>query len=492
MVIYDFSFEYVSDAQRYVCMFKAMAATNTIDEVEFAISLPDEYKRYTFLTENIINVNTENPVTSMTELILAQAQAGQPDPFDEPSAPIVNRIADASDSFVIAVPVKIEGDDFTSAAGDGVRVYVNLNYVVNFILNRLVVPYHEKAKQFEISKPIRYKLQEYIDITGAELLFSPNPLEIVFPGDDAASTYIGKVGGSTQPVLTFNNVIGQNGFSKCIDGNKLYLGNILISLDALIALEKQVADIKDQKSKADTTDESSRSNVLLSIKDFIKKISAIVNKNSGGLIDLVSYQPEGKDEFIEIVDRNYRNAGKISPLVFNNRFPGDGVTMQAAIKAEVPKDAIAMNAYLNNIKGVTTNAINEASTAAKEAKRERIVKYELAKIKITRTGSIINVKETLASNNFKEESRETAARVIREYVQNRPIDIMKAHSNSPYPLKLTLTLAGVHGFRFGDVITLKYLPFQYKDQVCFRIIRHTHKFEGLNWSTEIETVCDLI
>jgi hypothetical protein len=491
MVIYDFSFEYASDTQRYICSFKAMAATATIDEVEFAIQLPeDKVKNFKFLTENWVGADKANPVTSFTELILAQSQAKTGDPGDVPQQPVIYQ-APAPDAYIVTVPFRGIEDD-KSAAGEDIRVYVNLNYIVNYIINQFILPYHTSTSQAVIQN-IQYKLQESIDISGVPLLFSPNPLEVVFPGEAAASTY--KIATDTSPAakgVSFDNAF-IDGFTPCISGTTLTLGNILISLDALVDIQKQVADIKDQKSKAESTDESSRSNTLLSLKDFIKKISALINKNSGGLIDLVIYHPEiingNTSNIMDIVDRNYRGTvAAATPLEFNNRYPGDGVSLTSNLKAEVPKDAVAMNAYLNNLKGISADLIQNGKTASTDARRKRIIDHNTAKSKIEKK----EPQESLVKNGFNEETIQTAARLVRQYVQNRPLEEVYKHGNSSYPLKLALTVAGVHGFKFGDLITLKYMPRQYKQSVCFRILRQTHKFEGMNWTTELETVCDLL
>jgi hypothetical protein len=261
----------------------------------------------------------------------------------------------------------------------------------------------------------------------------------------------------------------------------------------LVDIQKQVADIKDQKSKAESTDESSRSNTLLSLKDFIKKISALINKNSGGLIDLVIYHPEiingNTSNIMDIVDRNYRGTvAAATPLEFNNRYPGDGVSLTSNLKAEVPKDAVAMNAYLNNLKGISADLIQNGKTASTEARSKRALAWAESELKFRRRDMF----DALVKNGFNEETIQTAARLVRQYVQNRPLAEVYKHGNSSYPLKLALTVAGVHGFKFGDLITLKYMPRQYKESVCFRVLRQTHKFEGMNWTTELETVCDLL
>lgn len=498
MVIYDFSFEYLSDTQQYMCFFKAMAATSTIDEVEFAITIPKEFTDgLKFITESWWGVNSEHEVTSISELILAQAQANEPDPFDDPKQAKVVAINGANNAFIVVVPVRIDSDVedvYNSVGGSGVRVYVNMDYIINYILNTMVVGYHKKTAAIDISK-LKYELQDQINITGVEKLFSPNPLDVVFPGDDISSTYVYN-SASSKPVLTFTDTF-INGFSKCIDGNILKLGNILISLDALLDIQKQVADIKDQKSKAESTDESARSNILLSINDFIKKISALINKNSGGLIDLVVYHPEDDSGIITIADRNYKNVQtKVEPLILNNRFPGDGVTRTANIKAEVPKDALAMNAYLNNIKGITANKIaDDISAKAIAARKERINNWAAIEVQLQKpTTDINNPRASLVANAFNKETIDTVSRQVRQYVQNRPLENVYQYSNSPYPLKLTLSLVGVDGFKFGDLINLKYMPFQYtgKNGVCFRVIRVTHKFNELKWTTDLETVCDLL
>jgi len=496
MVIYDFSWEYDSAAQRYTCTAKAMGQAGTIEDCEFAVSLPDT-QQFTIIKETFTADNNRiaksYPVTSMTDLIIYDAQADKA--LYEGKTSVDVDVKQVSGGHVVVISMldsnwfsrllaKILPSGFITPSKTP-KVYVSLNYLINRILNERVVKYHYDAKAFKSSASPIYQIDPFTSIEGVEALFSPDPGSIAFPGGDAGSylTEDGLYG------VDFNQAIGKGGYTGCIQGKYLSLGNILISLDALRTIEREIEKSRDEKKKSEKTDESTKPSMTMPIKDFIAKISALINNNSGGLIDLTTYQDEdglkrGKP-IINITDRNYKGEVSATPLEFNNRFPGDGVTLNATITSEVPKDAIAMNAYASNIKGTTARKLSKTPEQI-AAEAERKVRYRFAERALLAIRT-----DALPSSEFDEDAVQSATKEIRNYVQNRPIETIEKNNNTPYPLKLKLQLAGVEGFRFGDLITLKGLPPVYKDEVCFRVLRYTHTFENNKWVTDIESVCDL-
>ena len=64
------------------------------------------------------------------------------------------------------------------------------------------------------------------------------------------------------------------------------------------------------------------------------------------------------------------------------------------------------------------------------------------------------------------------------------------------PLKFGVTIDGINGFKFGDVITTTYLPTKYKTDIggfraVFTITKVNHSISGNDWTTTLETVCRL-
>ncbi len=62
-----------------------------------------------------------------------------------------------------------------------------------------------------------------------------------------------------------------------------------------------------------------------------------------------------------------------------------------------------------------------------------------------------------------------------------------------YPIKLSVTLDGISGFRFGNVVTSSWLPAKYKaaSQLVFVITKIEHDVSNGEWVTNIQTQCRL-
>ena len=72
-------------------------------------------------------------------------------------------------------------------------------------------------------------------------------------------------------------------------------------------------------------------------------------------------------------------------------------------------------------------------------------------------------------------------------VQN---DEQKAHwlNKAIYPVELSLTIDGINGFHFGNVITTNLVPAQYRDEgLVFTIVKVNHTIKDGVWETTLET-----
>jgi hypothetical protein len=79
---------------------------------------------------------------------------------------------------------------------------------------------------------------------------------------------------------------------------------------------------------------------------------------------------------------------------------------------------------------------------------------------------------------------------MKSYVDSQPVETLKKFQNLPMFIKLKLKLMGVHGFRFGDLVSVSYFPPGYKN-VVFRVLKYTSTIEGNTWYTEVESVADV-
>jgi len=460
LVIYDFAWTFNSIEQSYTCTTKMMGSNTLIEDVEAMVSFQDTAKAALGWEAKIIKIIVDTKGKERTRTVSVSTMSDY-----------ILWLANAKDKRVIKVLTKWRD-------GASNEQYVTLQFIVGLI-NDVIVPYHHKASVVgDIAQP-KYELQKSIQIGAktSEYFISPDPMSVIYTGTADNGTYDDKLK-LTDAATTVDTSTGT-----------INLTNIYISRTALINIESQAQQSADTVANSDKINESSRASTAMSISQFIQKLSALLNKNSGGLLDLVTYADEDPTTgVIHIVNRNSRGA-KAKPLILNNRYPGDGVLIEADITAEVPKDQVSANAYANNLRGVAAQELDPDKEKSKiaAAKEERDEKFANA------TTQMISYRTTdLPTNEFDDETVTAAQSTLRSVIQNMSISAVKRHINSPYPLKLKLRLQGVAGFKFGDLVTLKHLPLQYKDTVCFRVVRVSHTIENNDWTTELETVCDLL
>lgn len=461
LVIYDFAWTFNAIEQSYTCTTKMMGSNTLIEDVECMVSFAgaaDNAKiKKTIVDTKGKKQEREVSVETLSDYILLQAQKS---------------------ANVLQVETKWRSAGWFKPTP--VEYYVTLQYIIDRI-NDVIIPYHHNSSLVEKIKQPTYKLQQTISIDEltSEYFISPDPMSVVYTGTFDNGKY-GVIDGTKFELTGIPAVTVANGI--------ISLPNIYISRTALIAIETEAQRAGDTTAKSDKLNESNRSSVAMTISQFIQKLSALINQNSGGFIDLVTYADDDPSTGItHIVNRNTRDGSTAKPLELNNRYPGDGVTISVDITAEVPKDQVSANAYANNLKGLTAQEIDEKNSqvAAARTKSQKTWTKALARMFVYRTIE-------LPDNEYDTETVQAAQRTLRTVIQNIPIKEAKKYLNSPYPLKLKLQLQGVAGFKFGDLITLKHLPSQYKNTVCFRVVRVSHTIENNDWTTDLETVCDLL
>jgi hypothetical protein len=483
MVIFDFSFAFDSVNQVYTCSFKAMGSASITEDLELhtvvANGIGQSFK---------ISVNGEDKdaaVIHMLDLIQYDAQQGKGevlsaeniksgDTIEVEGGHIVLMLSGIGGSFARLMHPILKT---LSVDTRTVKPYVSLNYIVNRIINNGIMAYHQTTNQTGTGQ-VLYKIQP--ETISLPLLCSADPMNVIFTGGDA--------GIYTSDVFVGDDTYGMD-FSKstapaCLTGDKANIGNILISYDAIANIVQEAMKSYANSVKAEKTTDSSKRPTILKIKDFIEKLSALINNASGGLWDIglltdESSLKEGGTPTMLILDRNYRGAATATPRVFNNRYPGDGVTMTADLEGEIAKDQVAQNAYGSGRKGEAARDIAKQTTI----KNAAALAHAIVNIPLKRT-------EELPAADFDSDSCESLATLMKAYVDNQPVEVLKKFQNLPMFIKLKLKVMGVEGFRFGDLISVSYFPPGYKN-VVFRVLKYTSTIEGNTWYTEVESVADV-
>ena len=234
------------------------------------------------------------------------------------------------------------------------------------------------------------------------------------------------------------------------------------------------------------------------IAKFLGMLFDSINANSGKRIQLsLTNNPDvpdadnGKEWWI--VDVNYKN-GKVTPLVIN-AFNNHSVVRSISINSAV-SDKQATVAYVSpgsptgdapsmvfgkNINGKDPEpTIEELKTQLENLKKL----FDAVDPPTTPTNPPTETGPTSANISSMQS-------VLTSIFSNSPDG--KNNRIVPYPLTLSVTIDGVEGIIFGNVITTNYMPDIFFDEdgvkIVFSVTTVEHNISITDWTTTINTVC---
>ena len=305
-------------------------------------------------------------------------------------------------------------------------------------------------------------------------LVSSDPKNILFPG---FSKY-----GDTNILPDEKIKMGDVG------NNAVNLSNILVSVDFLFELLTAMQNENTARMNFKTTD--------VSISAFLKKIFEKINKCSGGLYALTISNPTSKDTIKSdlnkwlVLDTQYipeakGSVPKIIPVIVSESGNGNynSIVRNVAMTSKLPAE-MATAQFVSAASTLTNKTPTFIGLEANVSLPEPTKKPE-------------DVRETLKNNakaaltkGFAPDSirsLETSLNDFRVFA-TPPTGKNSWKQGFPIPIELTITLDGIKGFRFGNAISINYLPAGY-DKVVFTITKIEHNISNNDWTTTLTTVC---
>lgn len=288
--------------------------------------------------------------------------------------------------------------------------------------------------------------------------------------------------------LAFTKLSGNSSETGFVD-----LTKILINLDEIIRIVESVREAADSpyKASSDKMSSSDTPTIKLSIESFLKKIFALIRDASGGLydLDMVTWDDRKTKNIttIYLVNKKYNtlpaNDQQPKPVVFES-VSTDGVTLNTNISMTIPKDGVAMNAYAEgNLEGSTSAELSgtEDIGAAVAAHTNSINDILLKRVVY------------FGATDSDETGTDSLKAAVRSFVNSIPQAVIKKDGVIPYPLNIELTVDGINGFEFGDLINLSVVnQLTGYENTVFRVLNVTHTIDANNkWTTKLKTVCDL-
>lgn len=296
-------------------------------------------------------------------------------------------------------------------------------------------------------------------------LVSANPTELLFPG-------FAKYGSTHEFTFgpTFEDAMRNNGdLSKCMISFKW--------------LREVFTKIGTEKTKNTKSAENSVAGLLQRVFDLIYKHSGERFK-----LTMISNPRSKTGTEILIVDVNYID-DKTTVKAYPITAVDDGsIVRSLSLQSKVPNEfqTAAFVAASNGFSGQNAGNIGNV----------------LGKVPGDEPNPILSSPETLEQAKLAMDSagvtpdnvKSLQAALKRERI-SLPFDSAIGKEVIPFPLDFSVTLDGVEGFIFGNVITCNYLPAVYQKSetlMAFTVTKVNHTIANNDWTTTLNTVCRIV
>lgn len=293
---------------------------------------------------------------------------------------------------------------------------------------------------------------------------SANPNEIMFPGFADYGQFGSK--GSDANHHTFGD------YDAAFKGGDL--SKTMISLELL---EKAFGESGKNKSKGSKSADNT-------VGDILQKVFDAIFKNSGGRFSLSLVSKPNKDttggKQLLVTDPNHIEKTN-EPYSISAVVQG-GIARNISLASKLPNE-MATTAFMAAQNSWSSGPSVEVVTGANQKKEKaEPISLEAALKNIADSGP--------TTENIK--NLETG---LKNAKNSNPKDLVSGTEVIPIPLDFSVTLDGIEGFFFGNVITTNYLPKVYKKkgtELAFTVTKVNHSISGGDWTTTLNTVCRIV
>lgn len=374
------------------------------------------------------------------------------------------------DYYVLGLPIQEGEQSDGSAGGGGGRVsktqwYVKFGAIAQFI-NELLEAFDDPVKQIFAVQCFGNETQYLPDVV------SSYPVDVFFP-DRLMGRY-----GQLQP-------FGQgDDSSNPLTSNKkegtINIGEILLGVDYV-------------KSTYEGFISDNANNIpYKTLPKLLDELCKRINYASGDMYDLtpVLFEPginnisgQNLKSILTIEDTNLHLGLTVTPYRFEPTI-FKPIIRSVAISSQ-PPPAMAMAAFT----AARGNAKPEQGNVRLATKTERDnaaydTEYVDAKTNMAR------LKFDGMQNGFNDQwSEELRGFLVKV---KRTSNAQDAHwlNKAVYPVKFSITMDGINGFKFGDTLSTTMIPAIYNTtyNMVFTVSKIIHSIENKDWSTQLETV----
>jgi hypothetical protein len=486
LMIYNFGFQ-LDKSNAYVCTFKAMGSAVLANEVKISADnrIPDMNLDYIDLAKDA----TQNlPVITIPELIKYSAQRGGTVSTFE-LEPIVGTATDPVGHILIAnhpgnwnpesdtgkiVYAILQSIGLVGGDDSAKLIYCSLEFLIGCI-NKYIMPLKGEMAN------VRYVCDSTVT-TGAYLngICSAEPLNILMVGGDIGDYGVNS-GLDTDECLissTIPNMINP------LTGESYDYSKIFLSYNYLASKQWGVTNNTKNtvESAKDPNDKPAETN--FTVGGVLTEIFNDISNATGGAVKLTTFTDPKNPSRILIIPSN-EASDTLKPVRFDP-LNGDGITRECVISCNpASADAYAIAAGKSSLQSNTVEATGGTTSEAENLDSIREV--------------IKTLKDSMAQDTFSATQvaalRDQLTKLTHACGSKEVTEGKVPITAAQWPLKLEITLDGITGFRFGDVVETTFLPDVYLKSgihAGFIVQRVVHTITNNEWTTKLETVCDLI
>jgi hypothetical protein len=236
------------------------------------------------------------------------------------------------------------------------------------------------------------------------------------------------------------------------------------------------------------------------LKSFITMVCSKVEKASGKsiLLKLVSYPADPNKLFLTDAKflKSTNSGNRVIPYsvpMFANH-PNGSIVREFSFAAKLPESVKNLSYVLNSGDEVTEDQIAPYMNFMYNAKNPDKINEMLAKYKTQHKNVLQGLAETkqkYGNSPGVPELQQSLMKALSDYIKYPTDDIRKSQQiTAPiFPFDVEVTIDGINGLRYGDVLTFEALPTKYRVNTVFSIISITHTItsEG-DWTTKLRCI----
>jgi hypothetical protein len=299
----------------------------------------------------------------------------------------------------------------------------------------------------------------------------------------------GEIGDYTAPDLDDDEQLKTStvpGILNPLSGGTYDYSKIFLSYSYLISKWSN-GTVSENTAEGASDPSDKPANVKFSVGRMLTGIFDDIAAETGGAVGLGLHEDPNDRSKLLVIPLNEKTS-TITPVTFDP-INGDGITRECIVSCNpASADAYAIAAGDATLQSSTVEASGGTPSDGGAAARASAIET-IKKIKTS----------DMATAEFNTEQiaglRTALTTLINASSPEQVAEGMIPVTAAQWPLKLQIVLDGIYGFRFGDVVDTTFLPNTYRGaglKAAFLVQRVNHTIANNDWSTSLETVCDLV